>query len=42
MVLLKLTKTNYENLSIQIKTLICVQDVWYIVEEDYVEVVLMV
>jgi Domain of unknown function (DUF4219) len=41
-VLPKLTKTNYENWSIQIKTLMGAQDVWDIIEEGYEEVDLTV
>jgi Domain of unknown function (DUF4219) len=35
LVLLKLTKTNYENWSIQNKSLMGAQDVWDIIEEGY-------
>jgi Domain of unknown function (DUF4219) len=42
LVLPKLTKTNYENLSIQIKALMGAQDVWDIIEEGYEEIDLTV
>jgi gag-polypeptide of LTR copia-type/Domain of unknown function (DUF4219) len=42
LVLLKLTKTNYDNWSIQIKALMGAQDVWEITKEGYEEIDLTV